>query len=86
MAKTSLLKKAQEEHLEGEVGPARRGTGPRRLRYRGFQDKTLYSHPDGRGLAVSTDSCKLYNNKLYCACLYHNSDCYNQTYVCVEYL
>ena len=85
MAKTSLLKKAQEEHLEGEVGPARRGTGPRRLRYRGFQDRTLYSHPDGRGLTVSTDSCKLYN-KLYCTCLYHNSDCYNQTYVCIEYL
>ena len=31
MAKTSLLKKAQEEHLEREVGPARRGTGPRRV-------------------------------------------------------
>ena len=50
MAKTSLLKKAQEEHLKGEVGPAQRGTGPLRLRSRGFQDRTLYSHLNGHGL------------------------------------
>ena len=86
MAKTSLLKKAQEEHLKGEVGPAQRGTGPIRLRYRGFQDRTLYSDLNGHGLTVLTDSYKLHNNRLYCACLYHNPDCYNQTYVCIEFL
>ena len=46
----------------------------------------LYIHLNGCRLRVLIDSCKLYNNRLYCACHSHNSVCYNQMYVGIEYL
>ena len=41
MAKTSLLKNEKKEHLKGEAGQAKRGTGFRRMRYRGFQERAF---------------------------------------------
>ena len=32
-----VLKKVQKEHLKGEVGQVKRGTGPRLMRYRFFK-------------------------------------------------
>ena len=46
----------------------------------------LHIHPGGPGLRVLIDSCMLHSNRLYCACLSHNSICYNQMYVCIECL
>ena len=44
MAKISLLKKEQKEHLKGEVSQVKRGTAPGMTRYRGFQDRAfIYS-------------------------------------------
>ena len=81
----SLLKKEQKEYLKGEVGQAER--------HWHLQDKLwvsrtklLYIHLGGCALMVLIDSCKLYNNRLYCTCLSHNPVCYNQMYVCAEYL
>ena len=51
-----------------------------------FKKVILHIHLGGHGLTVLTDSCKLHNNRLYCACLCHNSVCYNQMYTCIEYL
>ena len=51
-----------------------------------FKKGILHIHLGGHGLTVLTDSCKLHNNRLYCACLSHNSVCYNQMYTCIEYL
>ena len=41
----------------------------------------LHIHLDGCRPRLLIDSCKLHNTRLYCACLYHNSVCYNQIYV-----
>ena len=37
-------------------------------------------------MRVLIGNCKLHNNRLYCACLSHNSVCYHQMSVCIEYL
>ena len=70
--------------------PQRRG-GPCQERHwhwnnevQGFSRQGFYIV--GHGLIVLIDSCKLHSNRLYCACLSHNSICYNQMYVCIEYL
>ena len=44
--------------------------------------RLLHIHQCGCGLRLLIDSCKLHNNRLYCACLSHNSVCCNQN-VCV---
>ena len=46
----------------------------------------LHIHIGGCELTDLIDSCKLHNNRLQCACLSHNVVCYNQMYVCIEYL
>ena len=81
-----FLKKEEKEHLKGEVSQAKRGMGARMMRYRIFKIGLLHIHLGGCGLTVFIDSCKLCNNWLYCACLSHNSVCYNQMYVCIDYL
>ena len=86
MAKTSLLMKEQNKHLKGEVGQVKRGTGPRMMKYGSFQDRVLNIHLDGTEIRVLIDSCMLHNNRLSCTCLSHNSICYNQICVCIEYL
>ena len=37
-------------------------------------------------LTVLIDSCKLHNNRLYYSCFSHNSVCYNQMSISIEYL
>ena len=37
-------------------------------------------------MRVLISSCKLHNNRRYCACLSHNSVCYHQISVRIEYL
>ena len=66
MIETSLLKKEQKEHLKGEVGQAKRGTSTGMTRCGFFKTGLLRIHLGGHGLAVLIDSCKLYNNRLYC--------------------
>ena len=87
MAKTSLLKKRTERILQGKGGPSQERHWHWYNEVGGFfKTELLHIHLDRRGLTVLIDSCKLHNNKLYCACLSHNSICYNQMYVCIEYL
>ena len=88
MAKTSFLEKKQKEYLKEEVDQATRGirTG---MRWGIFKTGILRIHLGGLDdceLTVLTDSCKLHNNSLYCLCLSHNSVCFGQMYVCIEYL
>ena len=80
MTKTSLLRKEQKEHLKGETGHAKRGS------IGIFKTGLLYNHLGGCGLTILIDNYKLQNKRLPCACLSHNSDCYNQMCVCIEYL
>ena len=77
--------KEQKETLKGDVSQAKRGTGTRIVRYEIFRTGLLYTHLRGCELTVLTDSCKVHN-RLYRAYLSHNSVCYNQMYVCIEYL
>ena len=83
---TSLLEKEHKEHLKGEVGHAKRGNGTRMMRYCIFKTGLLHIHLGGCGLTTLINSCKLHKNRLYCTCLSHNSVCYNQMCVCIEYL
>ena len=80
MTKTSLLSKEQKEHLKGEAGQSKRGS------IGVFKTGVLYNHLGGCGLTILIDNYKLQNNRLSCACLSHNSVCYNQMCVCIEYL
>ena len=48
--------------------------------------RLLHVHPGGHGHTDLMDSCKLHNNRPESTCLSHNSVCYNQMYVCIEYL
>ena len=41
MAKISLLRQEQKEHLEGEVGKAKRGTGAGIVRQEAFRDRVF---------------------------------------------
>ena len=86
MGKTSLLMKEQKEHLREDVSQAKRGTGTRMVMHKVVKTGLLYIHLWGCGLTVLIDSCKLHNNRLYWAYLSHNPVCYNQMYVCIEYL
>ena len=54
MAKLSFLRKDQKEHLKGEVGQAKRGTGPEMMKYQGLKmagclDIYLGGHEHGDG-------------------------------------
>ena len=51
-----------------------------------FKTGLLHIHVGRCELTVLIDSCKLQNNRLYCLCLSHNPVCYNQMYVCMDYL
>ena len=46
----------------------------------------LHIYEGWHGLRVLIDSCKLHNKGSNSACLSHHSICYNQMYVCIEYL
>ena len=70
MVETNLLKKEQKEHLKGEVGQAKRGTGAGMRRCGFFKTGVLWAW-----ITVLIDSCKLHNNRLYWTCLSHNSVC-----------
>ena len=48
--------------------------------------RLLHIHLCGCGLRFLIDGWKLHNNRLYCACLSHNSVCCNRRCVCIEYL
>ena len=41
-----------------------------------FKRGLLHIHLGRCGLTIWIDSCKLHNNRLYCACFSHNSVCY----------
>ena len=85
MAKLSFLRKDQKEHLKGEVGQAKRGTGPEMMKYQGLKMAgCLDIYLGGHELTILIDSCKLHTNRFYCAYLSHNSVCYNKTYVCLQ--
>ena len=51
-----------------------------------FKTGFLNIHLGGTGITVLIDSCMLHNNRLSCTFLSHNSICYNQNCVCIEYL
>ena len=56
-----------------------------------MQNRACTHHQPGKGMQIGIhtrliDSCRLHNNRLYCTCPSHNSVCYNQMYVCIEYL
>ena len=78
--------KEQKEHLKGDVSQAKRVTGTRMVMHEVVKTGLLYNHLGGCGLAILIDNYKLQNNRLSCACLSHNSVCYNQMCVCIEYL
>ena len=80
------LHKREQEDLKGEMGQAKRGTGTGMMRYGCVQTGLLHVYLGGRGLMDLIDSCKLCNNRLECTCLSHNSVCYNQMCVRIEYL
>ena len=71
MAKTTLVKKEQKELLKGEMAKPR-VTGATMMKYSVFKTGLLHIHLGGHGLTV-INSCNLHNNRLYCACLSHNS-------------
>ena len=55
------------------------------------KNRACICHQSGKGMQIHvclrpTDSCKLHNNRLYCSCRSHNSVCYSQMCVCIEYL
>ena len=52
MAKISLLRQEQKEHLEGEVSQAKRGTGTGIVRQEAFRDR-VFTYSSSR---VWTDS------------------------------
>ena len=81
--KTSLLKK---EYLKQEVGQAKRGSRIGMISTVFFKMRLLHIHLGRCRLAVFIDSFKLHNNRLCCTCFPHNSVCYNQVYVCIEFL
>ena len=81
-----LLKKEQKGHVKGEMGQAKRGTGTGMMRYGCVQTGLLHMYLVGHGLIDLIGSCKLCNNRLECTCLSHNSVCYNQMCVRIEYL
>ena len=86
MAKTSLLKKEQKEHLKRGMSEAKRDTDTGIMKLGIFKRVLLHIHLGRHGLTVLIDSCKLHNNRLYCACHFHNSVSYNQMYVHIKYL
>ena len=87
MAKLSFLRKDQKEHLKGEVGQAKRGTGPEMMKYQGLKMAgCLDIYLGGHELTILIDSHMLHNNWLYCPCLSHNSVYCNQVCVYTEYL
>ena len=51
-----------------------------------MQNRSLHIHIGRHGLRVLTDNYKLLNNRPYCTCPSHNPVCYDQLYVCIEYL
>ena len=79
MTKISLLRKEQKEHLKVKAGQAKRGS------VGVFKIGLLHNHLSGCGLTILIDNYKLQNNRLSCVCLSHNSVCYSQMYVCIEY-
>ena len=86
MAKISLLKKEQKEHLKGEVSQVKRGTAPGMTRYRGFQDRAFIYSLRWVWTENLVDSCKLNNNRLCKEYLSHNSVYYNQMCVSLKCL
>ena len=86
MAKKSLLRKEQKEHLKGEWARPKEALAPEWWDTGVFKTRVLHIHLGGRGLTVFIDSSKLHNTRLYCTCLFQNSVCYNQMYICIECL
>ena len=64
------IKREQRKHLKREVGQGLGRQRPRALRCRVF-------NPAGHWLTVLIDSCRFYNQRLWCACSSYNSAYYN---------
>lgn len=86
MAKINVLRKEQKKHLKGEVGQAKRDLGTGVIRYEFLKTGLLHIHLGRCELRVLINNCQLHYKRLYCTCLSHNSICYNQMYVCIQYL
>ena len=56
------------------------------MRYGVFKIELSHIYLGGCGLTVLIGSWKLHSNRFHWACLSHNSVCFNQRYVCIEYL
>ena len=86
VAETSLLKK-KKMHISRESSAKPGEALVLECWSKGvFKTGVLHIHLGRHGLTVLIDNCKLHNNRLSCACLFHNSVCYNQMYVCTKFL
>ena len=86
LGKNKFIKERTKTTLQGKGGPDQEKHWCWNDKVRRVFKTGLYIHLGRRGLAVLIDSCKLHNSRLYCTYISHNSVCYNQMYVCIEYL
>ena len=95
IAKDKFIKERTERTPQGRSGPNQERHWHKNVRCGGgavggwggcFKDRTFTFSLRGHVLTVLIDIYKLHNDRLYGACLSHNSVHCNQTYVCIEYL